>query len=113
MSVKSKKTVSNSDFKQALVKKALGYDVKEIIEEYSGEKDGEVRLIKKKVTIKNVPPDVSALKILLDESESSLETLTDEQLIEEKTRLLNLLNEYDQKEQKNCKNKSSKKKKSI
>jgi hypothetical protein len=60
-----------------------------------------------------VPPDVSALKILLDESESSLETLTDEQLIEEKTRLLNLLNEYDQKEQKNCKNKSSKKKKSI
>ena len=113
MSVKSKKTVGNRDFKDALVKKALGYDVKEIIEEYAGGQDGEVKLVKKKVTIKNVPPDVAALKILLDETNDSLETLSDEQLVEEKARLLNLLNEYDQKEQKNCKKKVKEKKKSI
>ena len=49
MNAKSKKTVSNRDFKDALVKKALGYDVKEIIEEYAGGQDGEVKLIKKNV----------------------------------------------------------------
>ena len=100
MSVKSRKNVSNRDFKQALVKKALGYDVKEIVEEYVGGDDGEVKLIKKKVTIKNVPPDVAALKILLEDNDQSLESLTDEQLLEEKARLLNLLSEDDKKEQK-------------
>jgi len=110
MSVKNRKNVSNRDFKDALVKKALGYDAKEIVEEYVGGDDGEVKLIKKKITIKNVPPDVTALKILLEENDQSLESLTDEQLFNEKARLLNLLSEYDQKEQKNCKKKIKEKK---
>ena len=59
MKEKSKKTVNNSkeDLHSALVKKALGYDYKEVVEEYVSGEEGEVRLAKKKVTKKNVPPD--------------------------------------------------------
>ena len=57
MKGKSKKTKSElqSDFKKALVKKALGYDVTETVEEYSGGEDG-VKLVKKKVTKKTFHP---------------------------------------------------------
>ena len=49
---------------QALVKKAIGYDTVETVEEFS-EADGEIKLLKRKVTTKSVPPDVSAVKLLL------------------------------------------------
>ena len=113
MSVKSKKTESNSDFKEALIKKALGYDVKEIIEEYVEGDNGEIKLTKKKVTIKNVPPDVTAIKYLLDDSDISLDKLTDEELEEEKNRLLSLIRYEDEKENKSCKKISKKKKTSM
>ena len=51
MKEKTKKTKTISDFEQVLIKKALGYDVKEVVEEYVNE-DGEIRLTKKKVTKK-------------------------------------------------------------
>ena len=63
---KKTQTKSLSDFRDVLVKKALGYDVKEVVEEYVSDEDGEIKLTKKKVTKKNVPPDLTALKILLD-----------------------------------------------
>ena len=92
MKEKIKKTKTIGDFEQALIKKALGYDVKEIVEEYVNE-DGEIRLTKKKVTKKNVPPDMTALKILLDEREQPLERMSDQELEDEKIRLLKLLEE--------------------
>ena len=93
--VKTKKSVSQSDFKDALVKKALGYDCTEVVEEYVSGDEGEIRLTKKKVTKKNVPPDITAIKLLIDQNEQPIDQMTDEQLEEEKQRLLKLLKEYD------------------
>ncbi|MBQ3492604.1 MAG: hypothetical protein IJA88_00685 [Clostridia bacterium] len=90
---------SKCDFRGALVKKALGYDYKEVVEEYVSGEDGEVKLTKKKVTKKNVPPDITAIKILLEET-PPLSDMTDEELQEEKQRLLKLLENLDLKENK-------------
>ena len=76
---------------KSLYKKAIGYTATEKTLEYSPE--GE--LIKKKVSSKHYPPDITALKAYLDligEGES-LETMTDEALEAEKERLLKELEE--------------------
>ena len=74
-------------------------DTEETVEEFS-ENDGEVVLTKRKVTKKSVPPDISAAKLLLDmdEGETDLSALSDEQLKEEKNRLLKLLEEVNENE---------------
>ena len=90
---KRKKAVTEKELKIALIKKALGYDCTEVVEEYVGGEEGEIKLCKKKVTTKNVPPDMTALKILLDEKQTDLSELTDEELLLEKKRLLGLLKE--------------------
>ncbi len=53
--------------------------------------DGEYKLVKRKVTTREIPPDIKAVKLLLD-GESD-ENFTDEELEEEKQRLLKLLKE--------------------
>ena len=58
--------VSKSEVLDALTKKALGYTSEEVTEEYQ-EGDGEITLTKRKVIKKEVPPDMTALKILLEE----------------------------------------------
>jgi len=80
--------------KQALTKKAVGYSAKEVVEEYQDE-DGIMKLTKKKVTKKHVPPDTTAAKLVMEgfKDELNLELLTDEQLEAEKQRLLNALKE--------------------
>ena len=95
MKGRSKKNSKNykTDLENALIKKALGYDATEVVEEYSSDSDGEIRLLKKKITTKNVPPDMSALKFLLDENQKDLTQMTDDELFEEKLRLLNILKE--------------------
>ncbi len=78
---------------KALLKRALGYDTCETVEEYamSGE---ELSMVRKKVTKKNVPPDITAAKLLLDGEEKNVYSdMTDEQLENEKERLLKLLKE--------------------
>lgn len=85
------KGISPEELKNALYKKALGYDAKEIVEEYACDSEGEVKLSKKKVTVKNVPPDISALKILIDGEEKDLSEYSDEQLKTEKERLMKIL----------------------
>ena len=89
---KKQKQVDKRDLEQALIKKALGYDATEVVEEYVGDGD-EIKLSKKKVTTKNVPPDMSALKFLLDESQKDVGEMSDQELYEEKVRLLCLLKE--------------------
>ena len=68
---------------KSLLKKAFGYRYNEVIEEYSVAEDGE-KLTKRKVTTKDVPPDISAVKLLLDtldmEKVENLEELSDEEL---------------------------------
>lgn len=75
-----------------LYKKGVGYQTEEIVEEYASEdKGGE--LLKRKITIKNVPPDVAALKAYLDISKQNgeFDNLDDNELEKEKIRLLKLL----------------------
>ena len=97
--VKKSKKVSDSDFKNALIKKALGYDAVEVVEEYVSGDEGEIKLTKKKVTKKNVPPDITAIKILIEDNASkSVLELSDQELESEKQRLLKLLKEFDEKE---------------
>ena len=74
----------------ALLKKAVGYNDKEVLEEYVA--DGtNMQLIKKKVTTKFVPPDLSASKLLLEyfnvNMEDSYENMTDSELDAEADRL--------------------------
>lgn len=88
----SKKNSTEDNLKKALYKKALGYDCTETVEEYTQDEDG-IKLSKKKITKKNVPPDITALKILLDESGKPVEEMTDEELESEKIRLLKILAE--------------------
>ncbi len=53
--------------------------------------DGEYKLVKRKVTTREIPPDIKAVKLLLDGG--SDENFSDEELEEEKQRLLKLLKE--------------------
>lgn len=78
------------DIVHALYKKALGYEARESVEEYTAA-DDELVLSKKKVTNKHYPPDITALKLLLSMQEEDVSGMTDEQLEAEKQRLLRLL----------------------
>ena len=79
---------------QALVKKAIGFDTVETVEEFA-ETDGEIKLLKRKVTTKSVPPDVSAAKLLMEiqSEERDITDMTDEELERERVRLIKLLEE--------------------
>lgn len=76
------------DVKNALKKCAVGFGTSEVVEEFSVE-DGELKLVKKKVTRRDVPPDIKAVKLLMDDG--NVGEMTDEQLEEEKRNLKKLL----------------------
>ncbi len=99
MKEKGKRAVKKKkdDFKNALIKKALGYDATEIVEEYVSGEEGEIKLAKKKVTKKNVPPDITALKLLMESADKQVSLLSDQELEQEKARLLELLKESEEK----------------
>lgn len=94
MTEKGDKLTEEKKLKTALLKKALGYEAKEVIEEYVSD-DGEIRLSKKKVTKKNVPPDITAIKLLLGEK-TPLTEMSDEELLKERERLIGLLKGADE-----------------
>lgn len=77
------------EIKTALKKCAVGFGTSEVVEEFSVE-DGELKLIKKKVTRRDVPPDIKAVKLLMD---GGTESLSDEELEAEMQRLTKLLEE--------------------
>ena len=76
--------------KEALLKCATGFTAVDIVEEFNIDKAGE-RLVKCKKTYRDIAPDLSALKILLDEVKGDAEEMTEEQLVKERDRLLNAL----------------------
>lgn len=84
--------VNDKKIEKALLDKALGYETKEIIEEY-GLSGDELVLQKRKTSTKTYPPDLSALQLLLDKNvtNNDLSNYTDSQLEEEKNKLLKLL----------------------
>ena len=80
--------------------KAKGCESREVIEEYAiDDEQGDVKLIKKKVTTKYLPPDVSAAKMCLGmtfESANNYQNMTDEELFAEKKRLLSMLKDMEE-----------------
>ena len=79
---------------KALLKKAIGYTYDEVQEEYTVDSNGDSILTKRKIVKKYCPPDSVALKTYLELGlEKSYEDMSDEELEEEKTRLLLLLKE--------------------
>ncbi len=83
--------MSDEGVKKALVKCAVGFDTSEIVEEYAVDGDG-LRLVKRKVTKRDVPPDIKAVKMLLD-GEAGLDGMSDEQLEERRKKLIEMLKE--------------------
>ncbi len=95
-SAAQEKRTERTDYKklmeEVLLRKAKGYSFEEKTEEFAVV-DGEMTLVKRKVSTKYVQPDVGALKALaeLTDDIGDLSELTDEQLKTEKLRLLKLL----------------------
>ena len=81
--------------RSALLKKALGYSADEVVEEYSFDDEGELKLSKKKITKKHYAPDISAVKVLLEKYyktyEDKIAAMSDEELYLERTELEKLL----------------------
>ncbi|MGN0805812.1 MAG: hypothetical protein ACI4MC_02130 [Candidatus Coproplasma sp.] len=77
--------------KDALLKCAVGLSASEIVEEFSADNGGELKLVKRKVTRREVPPDIKAVKMLMD-GEGATE-VSDEELMAERERLMALLKE--------------------
>lgn len=85
----------------AVKKKAMGYITTENVEEYSLV-DGELNIVKRKVTQKEVPPDIAAVKYLIDEaSVDTYADMSEEELKNEKERLLKCLKEAENATDKN------------
>lgn len=74
--------------RDAVRKVALGFRVEEVTEEY-GMEDGEMRLMKRRETHKDIPPDLKAVRLLLEGTDYA--SFTDEQLEAEKEKLLRQL----------------------
>ena len=81
------------DILGALKKCAVGLETNEVVEEYDA-KDGELRLVKRKVTKRDIPPDIKAVKMLMEEG--GVDGLSVEELEEEKRNLLKLLNKEEE-----------------
>lgn len=80
--------------RQALLKKALGYESDEVVEEYQVD-EGDLKLSKRKVTKKHFSPDISAVKVLLERYyktyDEVISAMSDEDLENERNRLEELL----------------------
>lgn len=84
----------------ALLKVALGCSVEEVTEEYA-ETDGELRLTKRKKTRRDIPPDLKAVQMLLaDGGVEGVSAMSDEELEEERKRLLSELEKSSPKKEK-------------
>lgn len=80
------------DIMGALKRCAVGLETNETVEEF-GVEDGELKLVKRKVTRRDIPPDIKAVKLLIDGG--GLDGLSVEELEEEKKKLINILNGED------------------
>ena len=79
---------------KAILNKALGCTTQEVIEEYGLSGEGFV-LQKRKTSTKSYPPDLSALQMLIASGDNinKYAELSDEELEQEKVRLIKLLEE--------------------
>lgn len=98
-----KKEMTSKETKEALMKSAAGFVSSDVVEEFSLDESGEMKLVKRKITKKEYPPNISALKTLAEISIKSdeLDALSDEQLESEKVRLLKILAKMETGEEQN------------
>ncbi len=89
------KDAMQDDVRDALLKVALGFRVEEVTEEYDA-REGELRLVKRRETHKDVPPDLKAVKLLLEGTDYA--ALSDEELEAERARLKAALGECEREE---------------
>lgn len=82
--------MEEGNVKEALKKCAVGFGTSEVVEEFAVE-DGELKLVKRKVTRRDIPPDIKAVKMLLDDED--ILAMSDEQLESERQRLIKQLKE--------------------
>ena len=97
--------MNEDEIKDAVLQNALGCESDEIIEEYGTDSEGKPVLTKRKITKKYNPPDISALKFLLEQEsfgDDEISKMTDQQLLQEKNRLLQLLKEKEKKKDENA-----------
>ena len=79
---------------EAITKKATGYVLEEITEEFLVDESGGMKLSKRKVVAKEVGPDINCVKALEELNsinKNKFENMTDEEHEKEKTRLINLI----------------------
>ena len=81
------------DILGALKKCAVGLETSEVVEEFDA-RDGELKLVKRKVTKRDIPPDIKAVKMLMDEG--GVDGLSVEELEEERRNLLKLLDKEEE-----------------
>lgn len=87
--------------KKVLLKKSKGFVLEEISEEYATDENDKMKLIKRKITSKEVAPDISAVKALCELSlfeNDDYAKMSFEELITEKKKLLKLFDEIESKE---------------
>lgn len=85
--------------KAGLEKLANGFDNIETVDDYALDPEtNELKLIKRRVTTKYVPPDLDAYKLLY--GASNFDSLSDEELEQEKERLIRSLLETTKKQTK-------------
>ncbi|MCL2631177.1 MAG: hypothetical protein FWD49_06655 [Firmicutes bacterium] len=81
--------MGNEEIGKAMLKKAIGYEVTESTTEFTIDDKGVKKPVKEKYQTKVYPPDPSALKAYLTLTGSSdIGGMTDEELEEEKNRLI-------------------------
>ncbi len=92
-----KEKIDDNTIKQALIKRALGYEAIDEVKEYSVDENENLKLTKKKITKKFISPDITAAKALLEfyfnDKKDEFENMSDNELLYEKERLLKLLKE--------------------
>ncbi len=79
-----------AELEKVLLKRAKGYTAKDENEEYAMI-DGTLTLVKQKVSYREVSPDLSAIKMLLESERDESESYSEEQLLKERDRLLKIL----------------------
>ena len=76
---------------KALKQCITGLTTKEIVTEYDVDDDGKLKIVKQKVQEKSLPPNIDIIKLVyqhLVDNKEDYNKLTDEELEEEKQRLL-------------------------
>ena len=106
-----KKTKRAKEAEEALRKKALGYRATEVVEEYGVSENGAVELTKRRVTEKDVPPDLAALKTYLEynSTPSEFSGMSINELLAEREKLLSELKTCSLKGENNGTKKTNKK----